>query len=145
MLGTILLPLVLLSNPGFQSGQSLPSAPRIAEVSLRRAARKIVMPEYPKESIKHNSKGVAVAQLLYDETGVVIDVEILEAPDDSIKESVIKAVRQWKFEPARAKSRQGPLVKIQGKLTFYFEIDERGKATVENPKQFKSPQRSTRT
>lgn len=101
------------------------------------------MPEYPEESIRQRSKGVAVAEIVYDETGVVIYAEVLQAPDKLIGDAVSSAVRQWKFEPARARSERGPFIKIQGKLTFYFVINDRGEASVENPKQFKSGKASS--
>lgn len=134
----LLLFLLLFSVRNLVTGQTRPDAPRIAESSLRKAAKKLVMPEYPEESVRQRSKGVAVAEIVYDEAGVVIYVEVLEAPDKPIKDAVSSAVRQWRFEPAHARSERGPLIKIQGKLTFYFVINDRGEARVENPKQFKS-------
>jgi TonB family protein len=133
---TLLFPFLFLL-PNLVVAQTWPPAPRLAEVSIRKNAKKVVMPEYPEESIKLGSKGLAVVQLLYDETGVVTHVKVLEAPDTYIKEAVTAAVRQWTFEPSHARTPNGPLIKIQGKLTFYFVINDRGEAKVENPKQFK--------
>lgn len=91
------------------------------------------MPSYPQESIKRRAKGVAVAQIETNQEGDVSKVEILEAPDSMISTSVTEAVRQWKFRSSKIKD--GPSVSVKGKLTFYFVIDDRGKARVENPKQ----------
>ena len=99
-------------------------------------AIKTVMPTYPTDSINRGSTGVAVSQLIFDEAGVVIKVDILEAPDKSISDEIKKALQQWTFRPSRLRDENGPPTKIQGKLTFYFVV-EKGQARVENPKQFK--------
>lgn len=106
---------------------------RASEGTLRKVATRIVMPSYPQESIKRRAKGVAVAQIETNQEGDVSKVEILEAPDSMISTSVTEAVRQWKFRSSKIKD--GPSVSVKGKLTFYFVIDDRGKARVENPKQ----------
>ena len=141
----VILFIFVLFLPHFVLAQEWPSAPRLAEVSIRKNATKVVMPEYPPESIERGSKGLAVAQLLYDETGIVTHVKVLEAPDSYIRDAVIAAVKQWHFLSAHARSENGPLIKIQGKLTFYFIINERGEAKVENPKQFKTGAPAPRT
>lgn len=124
---------VCLGLTGAAFGQS---APEVSEGSLRKMAIKTVMPTYPADSIKRGSTGVSVSQLIFDEAGVVIKVDILEAPDKSISDEIKKALQQWTFKPTRWKDENGPPTKIQGKLTFYFVI-EKGQARVENPKQFK--------
>jgi hypothetical protein len=71
----------------------------------------------------------------YDGKGDVTKVSILEAPADTIGDTVTQALKQWKFVPS--KRMDGTPVNIRGKLTFYFEIDKDGKGRVENPKQFR--------
>ncbi|HEX8139149.1 MAG TPA: energy transducer TonB [Pyrinomonadaceae bacterium] len=105
----------------------------VNERSLRKMATRTVMPTFPEEAKKHGAKGVAVAELEFDDKGAVAQVEVLEAPDPLIKQSVIDAVKQWKFSPTTAN--ENP-VNVRGKLTFYYVIDERGEGRVENPKQF---------
>lgn len=109
---------------------------RISEGNLRKIALKTVMPKYPVESIKRRAKGVAVARLVFDTAGIVTEVEILEAPDELIKKATIEAVKQWTFKPTRAHDEHGPLIRIQGKLTFYFVIGDNEEPRVENPKQY---------
>ena len=108
---------------------------RISEGSLRKIALKTVMPKYPQQSILNRSKGVAVAELIFDTAGIVSQVEILEAPDEFIKKATIEAVKQWTFKPTRMKDEDGPPIRVQGKLTFYFVIERNGEPRVENPKQ----------
>ncbi len=108
---------------------------RASESSLRKIAIKTVMPIYPEESIKRGAKGVAVAELVFDTTGDVSTVEVLEAPDSSIGQAIINATKQWKFRPTNVKG--GGAVSVRGKLTFYYVIDEKGEGRVENPRQYK--------
>lgn len=106
---------------------------RVGEDGVRRAAIRVVLPEYPKESIRNRKSGVGVAEILYDGDGNVINVASLEAPDDECSRSIIYALRQWKFEPSKV---DGVPVNVKGKLTFYFEIDNKGNGKVRSPKQF---------
>lgn len=106
---------------------------KVDENSLRKIAVKRVMPGYPEESIKKGVKGVAVTELTVNSKGDVVGLEVLEAPDEMIKQAVAGAVNQWKFKPTASEGRP---VSLKGKLTFYFVIDERGGARVQNPRQF---------
>jgi len=106
---------------------------KVDENSLRKIAVKRVMPGYPEESIKKGAKGVTVTELTVNSKGDVVELEVLEAPDEVIKQAVAGAVNQWKFKPTAAEGRP---VSLKGKLTFYFVIDGRGGARVENPRQF---------
>jgi TonB family protein len=111
-----------------------PQGIKISEISLRKRATKSVMPVFPEEARRRKAMGVAVAQVDIDERGEVEQVEILESPDPSIKDAVIAAIKQWKFKPATINDKP---VRIQGKLTFYYVIDDKG-ARVENPKRIKA-------
>ena len=109
-----------------------PTIIRVAELSLRKTATKIVMPEFPVESIKQKASGVAVIKILLDENGAVVRTRVLEAPDSLTSKAVEVAVKQWTFQPQRV---NGAPVAIQAKLTFYFVIDGAGVGRVVNPKQ----------
>ncbi|HEU4510355.1 MAG TPA: energy transducer TonB [Pyrinomonadaceae bacterium] len=108
---------------------------RVDEHGMRKSASKTVMPSYPQDAIKKREQGVTVVELVYDAKGDVVNTAILEAPSKSVGDSVIAAVRQWKFVPS--KREDGTPVSIRGKLTFYFEIDKDGKGQVLNPKQYR--------
>lgn len=94
---------------------------KVSEETLRAIAVNRVMPDYPEESRRQRATGVAVAELLIDEKGEVASVDVLEAPDSIIKEAVLKAVRLWRFKPA--KSRNEP-ISLRGKLTFYYVVED---------------------
>ncbi|HVF21761.1 MAG TPA: energy transducer TonB [Pyrinomonadaceae bacterium] len=104
----------------------------VPEKTLRKFAKVVVMPNYPEDSRRKGSQGVAVALLNIDEEGTVKKVEILQAPDESIGNAVIKATQGWKFQPATEDS-TGKAIRLSGKLTFYFKIVDKT-AFVENPR-----------
>jgi TonB family protein len=106
----------------------------VDEAGIRKSAYKKTLPTFPESSRKRRSEGVAVVQLVYDGTGTVVEVEVLEAPDAEIGEAIVNAVRHWKFKPS---SIRGKPVNIRGKLTFYCVIDPKGIGRVQNPKQFR--------
>lgn len=99
------------------------------EIALRNKATNIVVPNYPNDAKKAKASGVAVAELTISETGLVLDVKILEAPHNSISASMAEALRQWKFSPFMIK---GQPQKIQGKITYYFLLEKKT-ARVEAP------------
>ena len=105
---------------------------KVPEGVVRKAAITVVRPEYPPASMKRRTQGLAVVLLEIDERGAVTSVKVLEAPDEEIGESVVHAVKQWRFGQLTADGRP---VKVQGKLTFYFSIRD-GKARVDDPKRF---------
>jgi len=106
----------------------------INEVTLRRSAIRKVMPVFPKEAIKANAQGVAVAQIRLDEKGEVSFAEILQAPHESIAKATADAVRNWAFYFNFTKDEK-PIC-LKGKLTFYFVV-ENGTPLVRDPKRFR--------
>lgn len=103
---------------------------RLAEKSLRARAVESPMPRFPQASREAGSVGVAVSEVLVDEKGNVTSVKVLESPDAHIETAVTEALNKWRFRPTTI---QGRAVPVEGKLTFYFRIDDAG-ARVENPK-----------
>ena len=106
----------------------------VDEAGIRRSAAKKTLPAFPEGSRKRRSQGVAVVRLEYDGTGMVVNVEVLEAPDSEIGDAIVHAVRHWTFKPS---SIRGEPVNVRGKLTFYCLIDRNGIGRVQNPKQFR--------
>jgi protein TonB len=127
-----LLPLFFSVGSQLAWGSQTLKSVTVHETYLRKRATKTVTPGFPEQAKKRGAKGVVVAQLNVNERGEVARVEVLEAPDPLIKEAVIKAIEQWRFNPPTI---SGKPVRIRGKLTFYYVI-ERGKGRVDNPRQF---------
>ena len=78
-------------------------APPAPKPAIRRGIVPIerVSPEYPQEAIRKNiGEGTVVARLDIDENGNVTDVRIVEAkPPRIFDREVIRALKQWKFQP----------------------------------------------
>ena len=109
-------------KPGLPKIELAPGAAvRVSEEGLRQAARVTVPPTYPPESLAAKVSGVAVAGVLVAADGRVERVEILESPDALTGEAVQRAVMAWMFTPLQVAGANSP-ARMQGKLTFYFEL-----------------------
>ena len=106
---------------------------KVGEDGMRKSASKVVMPVYPKMSIKKRKSGVGVAEVEFDGEGNVVRVTVLESPDAECAKSISSALKQWKFTPSKL---DGEPVYMRGKLTFYFVSDSKGRGEVRPPKQF---------
>ena len=64
-------------------------------------ARKVIdrQPQYPPEAVNLGTEGEVILQGRITRDGVVEDIKPVMAADDSLKESVLAAVRQWQYKP----------------------------------------------
>jgi len=102
----------------------------IGEESLRKLAIRSPTPEYPTTSKQNRATGVSVTKFYVDEKGNVENIQVLQAPDQFIEVSLVKAISQWKFKPYHF---NGRTTRVLGKLTFYFSL-ERGRGRVQSPR-----------
>lgn len=133
---SLLLLLVFASVVAGSGGAAGLQKAIVPESVLRNFATKTVMPDYPASAKHRGVQGRAVALLQISEEGNVAAVKMLEAPDAEIEKSVSDAIRKWKFN--KASSQEGGGVRLEGRLTFYFEIID-GRASVRNPRKFQKP------
>ena len=91
----------------------------------------VVRPAFPDVSFKEEVTGVVVAWIETDEQGDVVSVTILQSPNKEIGSAVKKALARWRFAPTTLK---GKPVRVAGKLTFYYEI-ENGVGLVLSPEE----------
>lgn len=64
---------------------------------------KVVPPEYPRAAMRRNIEGLVVLGLNIDESGNVINAEVIEAEKPGIFEkSAIAAAKKWKYAPGTA-------------------------------------------
>lgn len=125
-----LLSLVAFSAPAVLGVQY--KVATVPEKTLRKFAKIVVMPKYPDASQRAGAQGVAVAHLDINEEGTVSKVELLEAPDEATGSAVVMALKMWTFERP-IEDTTGKPIRLSGKLTFYFVI-ENGHGVVRNPK-----------
>jgi serine/threonine-protein kinase len=65
---------------------------------------------YPEEARRRGAKGTITIDMIVDETGMPTDLQVVESAGPILDEAVLKAVRSWRFEPAR---KDGVRVKVR--------------------------------
>ncbi|WP_169725351.1 energy transducer TonB [Fundidesulfovibrio putealis] len=82
-----------------------------------------VEPDYPESARKRALSGKVMARFVVDESGLVHEPTVSSSdPPGVFDDSVIEAVRRWKFEPARHK---GKAVKVVVTVPVKFDISNR--------------------
>lgn len=102
---------------------------------IRAFAETSPLPQYPEGSIRAREIGVAVVFITLDAGRRLQKVDVLEAPSEAIKSSVVHALRQWTFRHASKDPAGSNLERatLSGTVTFYFyEMD--GRYVVSSPK-----------
>ena len=130
------LPCLLLAIAGSAPAaaqQPVPTRSRkgmafMSESAMRRYTKSAVMPAYPEAALRDGVQGLAVALVTFDGEGVVVEVEILKAPDESIAEAVSDTLKRWRFTPSTHPSTMGR--PTHGTLRFDFSIED-GKGRVQ--------------
>lgn len=64
-------------------------------------------------------KGMVMATIQIDEKGHVASAKIAKSTDSALEESVLEAVKQWRFNPAQ---KEGNAIACQINLPFQFKI-----------------------
>ena len=65
---------------------------------------------YPERARQMNLRGSVLVALIVDENGLPTDLQVVESAGPILDEVVLKAVRTWRFEPAR---KDGVRVKVR--------------------------------
>jgi protein TonB len=59
-----------------------------------------VNPIYPPEDLRARIRGIVVLRVLVSETGVPVEVVILERARGHLTEAAVAAIRRWRFDSA---------------------------------------------
>ena len=92
-----------------------------SEAQARWDAHKTVMPEYPEEAIRQGIAGVVEVKIGTDKYGRVAKIKIQPGVDPLLTKAVVKAVKQWTFNPHPAPD--GSNRYHLSRLTFNFFIN----------------------
>ena len=65
---------------------------------------------YPERARQMKLRGSVLVALIVDENGLPTDLQVVESAGPILDEVVLKAVRTWRFEPAR---KDGVRVKVR--------------------------------
>lgn len=95
----------------------------LGEVDAKPKLIRHVEPDYPESARKRALSGKVMARFVVDESGIVHEPAVFSSdPPGVFDDSVIEAVRRWKFEPARHK---GKAVKVVVTVPVRFNIAQR--------------------
>jgi len=78
-----------------------------------------VNPKYPAEAREAKITGKVVIKSTISDTGKIVDLEVLESPDELLTTAAMEAVNQWRFEPAKC---DGNAVGVYYNLTVKFSL-----------------------
>ncbi len=79
-----------------------------------------VDPEYPEGARRDRVTGRVTLQAIIDDKGKVRDVKVMSSPDDRLASAARKAVRKWKYQPAKLK---GKPVAVYFTVVVNFTLD----------------------
>lgn len=119
----------------------VPESEEISAETFAATATATIMPAYPESSLRNRATGVAVALVVSDPDGRVRSVDILQAPDSAIANSMRRSLIQWRFAGVAAPSLRPPL-EARGRVILYFVID-RGNGLVLTPDQVRARRTTT--
>lgn len=114
----LLLALLLLISHEAASSAAARNG-KYSEAALRRTIVRTTTPPYPREALESGAQGRVIAAVVFDEDGNLSKIEVLVAPDRSIRQSVIDTLKDWKA--ARLSTANGR-IKLVGWLSFDFTI-----------------------
>ena len=92
-----------------------------SEAQARWDAHKVVMPEYPEEAVRQGIAGIVEIIIGTDKYGRVAKIKIQPGVDPLLTRAVVKAVKQWTFNPHPAPD--GSNRYMISRLTFSFVIN----------------------
>ncbi|MEP7008758.1 MAG: TonB family protein [Acidobacteriota bacterium] len=105
-----------LTGPGVVSDQPFKLTGAIARPVL--VSR--VEPLYPETARRLHQGGTVILQTVIDESGRVIDVEVVKGLGFGLQQAAIDAVSKWRFQPA---TMNGRAVKVFFNLTVQFSLN----------------------
>lgn len=106
------------SREALASGRDLTMTAETVDTPPRPLARSAV--RYPPAAKASGTEGYVVVRMLIGKNGNVREVHVLEArPDGVFEQAAVKAVRQWRFTPARY---QNEAVRVWARQKIRFNL-----------------------
>ena len=78
-----------------------------------------VKPSYPKKLIGKGPNGKCIVSVEIDEKGKIVNISYLHSLGELFDEEILKALKQWTFEPGKVNGKPAIL-----SLTIYFLFDD---------------------
>lgn len=99
----------------------LPAASLLADGKMEPPVPvRTVAPDVPHELSRSGGSGLVTVNFLVDEQGAVQDAKVEKASAQMLEEPALKAVRKWKFKPAK---KDGVAVAIRVSIPIKFEVE----------------------
>jgi periplasmic protein TonB len=79
-------------------------------------------PDYSKEAREKEIEGIVVLEVLVSREGKATEVKVLKSLGYGLDEKAIKAVKEWKFQPAIVNATgkaAGPWIQVEINFQFY--------------------------
>ncbi len=110
-------PLIEASATTESEYQGLNEIPVVTEPAFRKPPS---TPDYPRQARRRNQEGAVLVEVLVDEAGETLDVEVIESSGYLLLDrAAVKAVSQWAFQP---KSVGKHTVKSKVQVPVLFEL-----------------------
>jgi len=103
---------------------------KVMEQTLRKQATIAPKPTFPPSAVKAKSNGPAVASVIAGVNGQFTLVDVVQAPDNAIRDAVVDALRQWRVTPVKIKDQAR---EMSTRLVFYFHFINGQTPLVLNP------------
>jgi len=110
-----------LENEGNSPAENIENIVPLVQVDTLPVLKERVNPKYPAGAMEKKIEGLVIVNVLISETGDVVDVVVVQGLAGGFNQETVKAVRQWKYEPAM---KDGQRVKVwkQWAITFKLHI-----------------------
>lgn len=106
------------TSPNTKTESSITNVFPLEILDIQPSLKKRVDPQYPSIAAQLGIRGQVTVDALIAETGDVIQVEVIKELPAGLTEETVKAVRQWKYEPA---VKDGQAVKVWKRITITFK------------------------
>ena len=102
---------------------------------LRECAVRMNRPVYPEQSSRSGHHGIVVAEVRIGTDGKVLEVQVIESPDQQIKSAVETAIKDWVIIPI---SYRQTSAFVLSRVVFYF-VQHNGVDIVIDPSEGLAP------
>lgn len=94
-----------------------------AAVEVKPVATYKPHPDYPPMALRAEIEGIVGVMIIVDTTGRVSDAKVIKSLHDALDAAALKAVRTWKFTPARQRDKP---VSVRMEIPIRFTLQDQG-------------------
>ena len=106
------------ANLNTESAENVENVVPLDQVDTPPVLKERVDPKYPAAALKRGIEGQVMFNALISEEGDVVEVVVIQGMAGGFNEATVRAVKQWKYEPA---VKDGEKVKVWKPITITFK------------------------